>query len=400
MSDYEKNIDKIREYFEEHKAERYSFENPLLNEKDEYVKSLYFRMLCTLVRYTGEPGEMQVLYMRRLIAGSHTENEFEDYMKMALDLDKEDIDEFISVFKEDDMKYYFVIDGVILLFVMESQDKNYELLAELIELLGITQSELVYLTAVAKAVISQSMEFFNEAQESVTETTKNLSLYHYVANFYAGVLLNTPNVLHIYSCNKSNVDLAQYSVVRTKKVIIENISSCMKLNCVFDGCEEVIIRNCKLIGSKSLLTFNRVGKVIIEECEISDFTNRFACFADTNHLILSGNSFRNCGCISNSDIKGGILQCNKIESIVFENNEFYNCYVARNEYSYNYWATGILLHIEDSAETIDVQKNRFIGCECRNNSSRFTEAYITGYIYTKNEKDNICTGPVKTIFEN
>ena len=41
MSDYEKHIDKIRKYFEEHKAERYPFENALLSEKDEYVKSLY-----------------------------------------------------------------------------------------------------------------------------------------------------------------------------------------------------------------------------------------------------------------------------------------------------------------------------------------------------------------------
>ena len=400
MSDYEKNIDKIRKYFEEHKAERYPFENVFLREKDEYVKSLYFRMLCTLTRYTGEPSEMQVLYIRRLIAGSHAENKFEDYMRMALDLDTEDIDEFISVFEEDDLKYYFCIDGAILLSVIEPHDKNYELLAELIELLGITQRELRHLTTVAKAAISQSVELFNEAQKLASETTRNLSLYHYVANFYAGVILSTPKELHIYSCNRTNVDLAQHSTFRSKKVIIENISSALKLNCVFDGCEEVLIRNCKLTGSKCYLSFNRVGRVIIEDCEISDFTNRFACFKDTNHLTLSGNSFRNCGCISSSDIKGGILQCNKFDSIVFENNEFHNCYVARNEYSYNYWATGILLHIGDTAKTIDVRKNRFIGCECRNNCSKYTEAYITGYVSTKKENDNTCTGSVKRIFED
>ena len=246
MSDYEKNIDKIRKYFEEHKAERYPFENALLSEKDEYVKSLYFRMLCTLTRYTGEPSEMQVLYIRRLIAGSHAENKFEDYMRMALDLDTEDIDEFISVFEEDDLKYYFCIDGAILLSVIEPHDKNYELLAELIELLGITQRELRHLTTVAKAVISQSVELFNEAQKLASETTRNLSLYHYVANFYAGVILSTPKELHIYSCHRTNVDLAQHSTFRSKKVIIENISSALKFNCVFDGCEEVLIRNCKV----------------------------------------------------------------------------------------------------------------------------------------------------------
>lgn len=64
MSDFEKHIDKIRKDFAQHKVKRYPFENALLSEKDEYVKSLYFRMLCTLVRYTGDPSEIQVLYIR------------------------------------------------------------------------------------------------------------------------------------------------------------------------------------------------------------------------------------------------------------------------------------------------------------------------------------------------
>ena len=148
MSDYEKHVDEIRKYFEEHKAERYPFENALLREKDEYVKSLYFRMLCTLVRYTGEPDEMQVLYIRRLLAGAHAENQFQDYMKMALDLDRGDIDEFVSLFAEDELRYYFCIDGSILLSVARAGDKQYELLAELAELLGINQKELAYLVYV------------------------------------------------------------------------------------------------------------------------------------------------------------------------------------------------------------------------------------------------------------
>lgn len=96
MSTFEQQIDAVRAYFKEHKAERYPFENPYLREKEEYIQSLYYRMLCALVRYPDEPDDMQVLYIRRLMAGAQAEHTFQDYMKMALDLDTDDINEFIS----------------------------------------------------------------------------------------------------------------------------------------------------------------------------------------------------------------------------------------------------------------------------------------------------------------
>lgn len=401
MSDYEKNIDKIRKYFEEHKAERYSFENALLSEKDEYVKSLYFRMLCTLTRYTGEPSEMQVLYIRRLIAGSHVENKLEDYMRMALDLDTEDIDEFISVFEEDDLKYYFCIDGAILLSVKRSEDKNYELLAELIELLGVTRDELMYLASVSKAILCLSSEQLDYAKEISTKNTKGLSLYHYVASFYAGMIVDTPELRHIYSCNKKEVNLLKYNDYKAKRVILENVTISLQQNVVFDGCSEVIIRRCQFNGNSRFLEFRRVGRVIIEECEVSDFSNRFALFTDTNNLYLNKNRFVNCGCISSIDIKGGVLLSDgkRMDSVVIENNKLLNCYVARTEYKPHYWATGVLLHLENGVNRVSITGNHFSGCECRKNGN-YTEAYITGTVISATDANNVCDGSVRRIFEN
>lgn len=401
MSDYENHIDKIRKYFEEHKAERYPFENELLREKDEYVKSLYFRMLCTLIRYTGEPDEMQVLYIRRLIAGSHAENDFQDYMKMALDLDAEDIDEFVSVFKEDDLRYYFCIDGAIVLSVGKTTDKNYELFAELIELLGVCRDELTYLVSASKAILCLSSEQFDEAKAISPRSTKELSLYHYVMSFYAGMIVDTPEIRHIYSHNKMSVDLSKYSEYRAKRIIIENVSISLKQDIAFEGCSEVIIRKCIFEGNARSLKFNRVGRVIIEDCEISNFSNRFALFTDTNVLFLSKNCFINCGCISDRDIKGGVLLSdgNWMDTVVIENNKLLNCYVARTERKSNYWATGILLHLEKGAANITVTGNHFSGCECRKNGD-YTAAYITGYTNFVSEANNICDGSVRRIFEN
>lgn len=402
MSDFEKHIDEIRRYFDEHKAERYPFENALLGEKDEYVKSLYFRMLCTIVRYTGEPGEMQALYIRRLIAGSHAESEYPDYMKMALDLDREDIGELITVLGENDLKYYFCIDGAIVLTVGESSDKNYELLAELIELLGITRDELTYLISVSKAIISLNSDQFEETKRNSPETTKALSLYHYAAGFYTGMLADTPELRHIYSCNKAEVNLSNYTDYKAERVILENVTISLQESIVFDGCSEVIMRRCSFHGNSCPFEFRRVGQVIIEECEISDFSNRFAVFTDTNNLCLRRNRFINCGYTVSSwvDALGGVLWNggNRTDSIVIENNKFLNCYVARTKCGNNCHATGILLHLEKNIKEIIVTGNRFSGCECHENGN-YKEAYITGHASSASDIDNVYEGPVRSIFD-
>lgn len=399
MSTFEERIDKVREYFKEHKAERYPFENTALSEKDEYIKSLYFRMLCTLIRYTGEASEMQVLYVKRLIAGCNGESEFQDYMKMALDLDISDVEEFISVFREDGIRYYFCIDGAILLSAAETEEKKYELLAELIETLGITHGELKYLAAVAQSVVLQSSEKFDEAKTFAPDTLCPLSMYHYVQGFYAGAIVDTPNEIHIFSCDRSEVDLSAYGVLKNKKVIIENISCSFKGDVILEGCAEVLIRNCKFMGSQYNFKFNTIGNVIIENCDVRDFTNRFAYFSNTDNFTVLNSRFFNCGCTGSGNIYGGVLynsgNCSK--NIILENNELLNCYVARTAYHCYSYATGIFLNIQGGLENIKVLRNHFSGCECRNNGNKVW-AYITGYAESEVEEDNVCMGPVKKIY--
>lgn len=356
MSDYEKNIDKIRKYFEEHKAELYPFENALLSEKDEYVKSLYFRMLCTLTRYTGEPSEMQVLYIRRLLAGSHAESEFEDYMKMALDLDKGDIDEFMSIFAEDELRYYFCIDGSILLSAVKADDKNYELLAELVELLGINRKELSYIVSVAKAIITQDSELFDETKEIAPQTTKQLSMYHYVQAFYAGAIVDTSERLHIYSCEKAEVDLSKYSPIKAKKVIVENVLISLKADVFFENCEEVIFLNtdvkvndCRL-GFKNVVSvmfenalfengkqypimFNHCGKIQMYSCRFRNFISRTIQEENVANFSISKSSFDKCEYQYSRDTEdwksfGGVIFSNSPGSNgtnYFDNCTFVNC---------------------------------------------------------------------------
>lgn len=391
MSTFEQQIDAVRAYFKEHKAERYPFENPYLREKEEYIQSLYYRMLCALVRYPDEPDDMQVLYIRRLMAGAQAEHTFQDYMKMALDLDTDDINEFISAFHEDELRFYFCVDGLVLLSAVQAHEKAYALLSELIELLGITKDELRYLSAIAAAIVTQSSQAFDSAKTRTTRSTKDLSFYPYVRGFYSGLITDTSAEKHIYSADGGKVSLGQYGPYTAKRVVIENISCVLDQDIKFEGCEEVIIRSCILKGNKYRFEFHRVGKVSIENCEIIDFSNRFAYLEDSNHLFVQKNRFENCGCADDGD--GGVFYCDRSAGqIHFIENEFLSCYIGVN--------SGVILYCSDGylggrVKTISILNSQFCGCKAE--SGRFAP-YFAVRSDNKVEKGNTCTGPITKIF--
>lgn len=399
MNNYEEKIDNIRNYFNDHKAERYPLINTILAEKDEYTKSLYFRMLCMLVRYTKEPNDMQILYIKRLIAGTQAENTFQNYMKMAIEIETKDVEEFISIFSKDELRYYFCIDGAILLNVAPN-DKDYKLFAEIIEILGVTKKELNYLMEVARSICLQDSEAFNDAKELSVDSLKTLDVYHYIEGFYSGDIVNTPTLLHITSYNKTELDLSQYGEFSSQKVIIENIQYCVLKTLVFKGCAEVIIRNCKFIGDISRIEFLNIGKVTIENSEFSNFKMRVAYFSNVNEIYCSYNKFINCGYEKSSYIKGGIFySCGDgTNSVMLKNNMLLNCYTTICSYSLGYRYTAIFMNVESrKLNTISVIDNCFNGCECRERGN--IEAYVSCYSGTKEENNNICTGSVTRIFE-
>ena len=69
MDEFNRRISGIRRAMEEMKTEMYAISNPVTAALDEYIKSLYIKMLCTVVQYENDPSEMQLLYLRRLHKG-------------------------------------------------------------------------------------------------------------------------------------------------------------------------------------------------------------------------------------------------------------------------------------------------------------------------------------------
>lgn len=288
-----------------------------------------------------------------MIAGARAESEFQDYMKMALDLDKGDIDEFVSIFAEDELRYCFCIDSSILLSTVRANDKNYELLAELVELLGISRKELSYIVSVAKAIITQDSELFDDTKAIAPQTIKQLSMYHYVSSFYTGAIIDTSESLHIYSCEKIEVDLSKYSPIKAKKVIVENVLISLKEDVFFENCQEVIFLNtdvrvndCQLEfknvvsvmlenalfenGKQYPIMFSHCWKVQMDSCRFRNFISRTIQEENVANFSISKSSFDKCEYQYNSIQV--LARCKSLGGVIFSKfptsngiNYFDNC---------------------------------------------------------------------------
>ena len=153
MGKIDENISEIRKHFMELQNEKYMIKNGSLQDKEEYIKSLYIQMLATVVQYENDAADMQLLFLKRIVKGLHCELQVEDYMRKALDISLVEVKEFADAYQSGEGKYYFTLNGIVLAALGERADSNYAYLAELIQLLGIRVTELEYLSKVAGFII-------------------------------------------------------------------------------------------------------------------------------------------------------------------------------------------------------------------------------------------------------
>ena len=112
MEEFNKNIEGIRRMMSDLRNEKYAIVNPDLVSLDEYMKILYLKVLCTVVQLGDEPTEMQVLFLKRIVAGIGVEDPAEEYMRRALEISDTDMQEFLTGMKENRAKYYFALDEI------------------------------------------------------------------------------------------------------------------------------------------------------------------------------------------------------------------------------------------------------------------------------------------------
>lgn len=396
-------IDKIRAFYRKNKAQHYPIENDKLQELDEYNKSLYIKVLCSIASYAEEVSELQTMFLQRLIAGCACEGKLEDYMKKALDIKIEDYNEFIEQYKNNELKYRFCVDGMILVGVSTtSGEKQLDLLCEIIELLKVSTDEINYLSQVAGAIIEQSSELFNKAQENKVEQIKNELFFGYIKNFYVGLYVDEYNEKHYYASELSCLDIDIEGPITTNTVIFENLIISIDKYWCFEGNEKVVFKNCHITGNEHNFNFKFVGKVKFEGCRLDGFQNRVAYVNQVNNIYITNSIFDKCGYSYKGYAYGGLFSITggKTDKVSLVENQFLNCYIKSEETWGGREATGVIIDANsDYVVHLEVKKCKFIGCQCKNYT--YGEALLISRIHVGNQliEENEYIGGVQDLMK-
>ena len=369
MDESNRRISGIRRAMEEMKTEMYAISNPVTAALDEYIKSLYIKMLCTVVQYENDPSEMQLLYLRRLHKGIQIDNSIEDFMRMALDISEVDVQEFIDIMRGDHTRYYFALEGILLVSMGKGEQANYEYLGELIELICISKRELEYLSTVARSILEQDSEYYDKAKSIAPESVEGFEVVPYIANFYAGVIVDTRIEKHFYAPNRDwNYRFAFPCLFHEKKVMFSNLAFEMSNALEFDGCEMIEFQNCVIKGNDYSVYFRGCGDVKFINCRFYDFSSYTIVDDMVERLSLLKCEFENCIFHYKRDTNdwqkiGGVVHATNATNdarvnhryvVEFSGCEFRNC---GGKNKSNYYSSAIICNA-----LCEVRDCKFINC--------------------------------------
>lgn len=415
MENTNENFSKIRKVMDEMRIEKYEINNPQLAAMDEYTKTLYLKILCTVVQYDNNSSEMQIEYLKRIVEGMKVDETIEEVMKKGLGISETDIQEFVNIMRENEIRYYFALEAILLIQMGNAGKNNYEYIAELIDLCNITKNELKCLTFVVKSVLEQNSDYFENAKEIMPDSMEQVSWMPYMENYYAGAIMDNKIEKYYTAPDVSILEGVDLPIIfNEEKVTFHNNIINLREMMYFKGCREIVFQNCKFIGEKAKLKINNAGSVRFENCSFSQFKNRVVEISNTNEMIVRNCKFNECGYLSEkADERGGILLIStdigwkntfEMSSVILENNQLHNCYIKAERERYNYGVTGVFIGIQYDNVRIKnmvVENNIFSGCECINNGN-YSEAMI-GILGRKIDdmvnQNNYATGKLVRIIE-
>ena len=91
-----KRVDRIRTFFKKVQPQNHPIKDHPVAGCDEYVKGIYFDMLCVIAMYENDDTENQNRFIQRLMAGSGDTLTITEHNQRAMEITTEKMSEFIT----------------------------------------------------------------------------------------------------------------------------------------------------------------------------------------------------------------------------------------------------------------------------------------------------------------
>lgn len=362
MANIDSSVGTIRKYFKNKKAASYKIKGHPLEKSEDYIKGLYFEMLCVILQYDGTHGDEQTLFVKRLMEGSGMPDKFTEYMRKALQVDEKFADEFVKQFKDSPLKYNFIADSLILTASRGVLEKHSaELISEICEILLLNKKDVDFLVHIALSILEQDSSIYMDIQDK--QFARNMVAYFicYFKQFFTGRLTDTDSELLYFSAEKTRLEISgkEDQTVESKqdKVIFENyIIYLNDINFKFIGCKSVEFINCNFSGVRPIV-FENCRDVSIKDCNFNGFSKSVFKLKSCNNFELIKCNFKNCGKIGKDNVEGGIIYSESLKQIAVKYCDFNNCFIKAGTTYNNVY--GIVFYGDNSITSAYIENNSF-----------------------------------------
>lgn len=363
----------------------FSIKNDLLLDETDYIKELYFKMICFVLTQDKIIQDSQKIVISRLSYGSNISFNMSDMFTKALSIEIKDVENFVDQFKNKDLKYRFVLDALVLLLLNDTLNDSIILIVKLSELLSIKKEEMLGIARLAKVILDQKNDSY-----MLYDLNKCLSISKEVYDGYLSLLSFDKVIYNEQVTLINNLEIEDFNtkilqVIKDHRTpIIKVLNSRISLkdiSLVFGDYKEVIFENCEFSGNTESTTGMFGRRKNVKENNIE--------FKNINKITIKNCTFEN--------FNTRILIVENIEKIIIQNSRFYE-----SEYSYEdryVEEIGLVIYSKDSKSIgyIEINECYFYSLRSRNHGYGDPKWLLCNCeVNVNNSKFDACNGYYNT----
>lgn len=266
INEFKDKMDSLMNDIKNERIKRHQIEGHPLNKAEPLIKNLYLVNICAIMMCGKDSvNDAQVTFMSRLIEGARAEYTAEDYLRMTLEINSEKLSEVLAVLKIDPtLKYAFVLDALIFSHLQECSDEQMAYIADLFDVLGITEQELNYLASFAKAILTKDEKLFAKA---IALRPVHMSKQAFI---YYAKLLSEDIAKSMAATTREELDDIMKGRKGDSHVLYMTLEDFDGFGYTFEHGDEITFRNCHF-SCFSPIRFGNFSKVSFEDCSFLNF---------------------------------------------------------------------------------------------------------------------------------
>lgn len=351
-----------------------------VSEYAEFISDLYFDMLCVVARNDKSNENEKRRYIQNLMDFCKETLPIDEYYKRAMIINDERMNEFIVQCKKHSLCELFLIDAVLLVCVNGKPcEKDIEFIIEFSDAFGMAKN-VDRILKLALIILNNDLR----GLEIFARRGKNVSGLLKAAEYYVQPIIDD----NIFTDDKN---LCYYSLQRENRILFSENKTFRDLNSVtinnqimnkkisFISVKTVRICNCDISDytEESVLWFENVEKVIIENCKIKNCNTHRASrgtvfIQNASEITITGTGFENCG---NRETDGAAM--------LFYGSSFTKVYIKNCTFqSLSSWIGGAISAGNDSK--VIIVESSFKNCNARHIGAVCYSGSSENVIKTKN----------------